>query len=143
MPCTQWAISAVEILSLRIAIHQWQSQGQIKTPVSWSLGWNITDAHLVCLMKSPVGLNPSFLWWQSVYKLYFFSGLSPCLFISVLCSFYCISYNHFSDKQLGQILNSESISRKVQSDTYYQRFFFIIIILFWNIHYNNDHTVFN
>lgn len=75
--------------------------------------------------------------------IYIFSGLSPCLFISFICSFYCISYNHSSDKQLGQILNSEFISRKIQSDTYYQRlFFFFLIARFWNTHYN-DHTVFN
>lgn len=63
--------------------------------------------------------------------IFIFSGLSPCLFV---CFFYCISYNHFSDKQLGQILNSGSIPRKIQSDTYYQSFFFFFLLHSFEIH---------
>ena len=129
MPCTQWAISATEILSLATVLHQWQSQGQIKTSVL--VPWVEHHWRTPCVSYEVSSrTEPQFPIVTSCSQIiYIFSGLSPCLFSSVLCSFYCISYNHFSDKQLAQILNSESISRKIQSDTYYQRFFFLLLLL--------------
>ena len=140
MPCTQWAISATEILSLATVLHQWQSQGQIKTSVLVPCVEHHWRTPCVSYEVSS-RTEPQFPIVTSCSQIIYFLVAYLLVYLVQFCAPFTVSPIIISQTNNLHKSLTQSLFPGIFNLIHIIKGFFFIAV-FWNIHYN-DHTVFN